>query len=111
MAFIDTLAKSGLHPFTRVTGPEIAALCGTDRFLAGIHDPTAATLHPGKLVRGLRRVALSKGVRIFENSRMTRLERQNPAIVHTAKGTMQAPVCILTINAWSASIPNSPRSW
>ena len=102
---LDTLESSGLSPFTRVTGSEIKALCGTDKFLAGIHDPTAATLHPGKLVRGLRRVALAKGIRIFENSRMLKLERQSPAIVQTAKGTMRAPVCILTLNAWSTSVP------
>ena len=36
---------------------------------------------------------------------MMRLERRNPAIVHTAKGTVRAPVGILTMNAWSASIP------
>jgi glycine/D-amino acid oxidase-like deaminating enzyme len=36
---------------------------------------------------------------------MLTLERKNPAVVRTAKGTMQAPVCILTLNAWSTSVP------
>lgn len=102
---VDNLAKSGLQPFKPVTGQDIAGLCGTDRFVAGIHDPTAATLHPGKLVRGLRRVVLARGIRIFENSRMVRLERSNPAVVHTANGTLRAPVCILTLNAWSTALP------
>lgn len=104
------LERSGLRPFTRLTGAEIESLCGTDRFLAGIHDPTAATIHPGKLVRGLRRVALARGVRIFENSPMVKLERRNPAIVRTAKGSVTAPVCILTLNAWSASLPELASS-
>lgn len=102
---VDTLAKSGVHPFREITKNEITELCGTKSFLAGIYDPTAATLHPGKLVRGLRRVVLSKGVRIFENSPMTRLERGSPAKVHTAAGTVTAPIVVLTMNAWSASIP------
>ena len=104
-SILASLEGSGLHPFNRITGPEIKTLCGTNRFLAGIYDPAAATLHPGKLVRGLRRVALAKGIRIFENSRMLKLERKHPAIVHAARGSMQAPVCILTLNAWSASLP------
>jgi glycine/D-amino acid oxidase-like deaminating enzyme len=104
-SILENLEVSGLYPFRRMSGAEIKALCGTDRFLAGIHDPTAATLHPGKLVRGLRRVALTKGIRIFENSRMMKLDRKSPAIVHTMRGMMQAPVCILTLNAWSTSLP------
>jgi len=102
---IDILAKSDVRPFREITKNEIAELCGTTSFLAGIYDPTAATLHPGKLVRGLRRVVLSKGVRIFENSPMTRLERGNPVTVHTAQGKITAPIAVLTMNAWSASIP------
>ncbi len=102
---LDDLARSDQRPFKRLTAGEIKDLCGTDRFLAGIYDPTAATLHPGKLVRGLRRVALARGIRIFENSRMAKLDRQRPAVVHTATGSMRAPVCILTLNAWSAAIP------
>lgn len=104
-SIIEELALCGRAPFTRLTRDEIAALCGTDRFLAGIHDPSAATLHPGKLVRGLRRVALARGIRIYENSRMLKLDRQRPAIVHTAGGTIRAPVCVLTLNVWSTALP------
>ncbi len=104
-SIVETLAKSGLAPFKPLDGKDIERLCGTDRFLAGIHDPTAATLHPGKLVRGLRRIALARGIRIFENSRMIRLQRTSPAIIHTETGSLKAPVCILTLNAWSAALP------
>ncbi|MEI6533830.1 MAG: FAD-binding oxidoreductase [Verrucomicrobiaceae bacterium] len=102
---LANLESSGLHPFNRLSREEIEALCGTDRFLAGIHDPSATTIHPGKLVRGLRRVALARGVRIFENSRMLKLDRRRPAVVETARGRMEAPICVLTLNAWSASLP------
>lgn len=102
---IEALAKSGLSPFREVAAKDIAELCGTTSFLAGIHDPTAATIHPGKWVRGLRRVALEKGVRIFENSPMERLDRSLPAVAHCANGSVTAPVCVLTMNAWSCAIP------
>jgi glycine/D-amino acid oxidase-like deaminating enzyme len=102
---IAALAQSGLFPFREVSNAEIAELCGTTSFLAGIHDPAAATLHPGKWVRGLRRAALAKGVRIFENSPMVQIDRGRPAKVRCAEGTVTASVCILTMNAWSCAIP------
>ena len=58
-----------MHALQRVDAAAIAALTGSDRFRAGIHDPTAATIHPGKLVRGLRRLALARGIRLYENRR------------------------------------------
>lgn len=102
---LAALEASGLSPFRRLTGRDIAQLCGTTSFLAGIHDPLAATVHPGKLVRGLRRVALARGIRIFENAAMVRLDRSDPVVVHTARGFMRAKTCVLTMNAWSTLIP------
>ncbi|MBA4099808.1 MAG: hypothetical protein C0484_23920 [Rhodospirillum sp.] len=98
-------AKHNIHVFRPLTSTEIAERTGSRSFLAGIFDPTAATLHPGKWVRGLRRVALQRGVRIFENSPMTRLERSAPPVVRTAKGSVTAARVVLTMNAWSLGLP------
>ena len=102
---VEALAQHGLAPFREVTSAEITGMTGSKAFLAGIHDPTAATIHPGKLARGLRRVVLKRGIRVYENSAMTRLERGRPAVVHTAKGSVTAARVVLTMNAWSVSIP------
>jgi glycine/D-amino acid oxidase-like deaminating enzyme len=102
---LAALATHDLHPFQPLTGAEIAQGTGSQSFLAGIHDPSAATLHPGKLVRGLRRVALQSGIRIYENSPMIRLERRSPPIVRTAKGAVTAARVVLALNAWSLGVP------
>jgi glycine/D-amino acid oxidase-like deaminating enzyme len=102
---LAALAKHDLHPFQPLTGAEIAQGTGSFSFLAGIHDPSAATLHPGKLVRGLRRAALQSGIRIYENSPMIRLERRSPPIVRTAKGAVTASRIVLALNAWSLGVP------
>lgn len=102
---LAALAKHDLAPFREIDKAEIAARTGSTSFLAGIHDPSAATLHPGKWVRGVRRVALKFGVRIYENSPMTRLQRSAPPVVRTAKGAITATRVILTMNAWSLAIP------
>jgi glycine/D-amino acid oxidase-like deaminating enzyme len=98
-------AKHDIRVFRPLTSAEIAERTGSRSFLAGIYDPTAATLHPGKWVRGLRRVALQRGVRIFENTAMTRLERSVPPVVRTAKGSVTAAKVMLTMNAWSLGLP------
>ncbi|MFN4141703.1 NAD(P)/FAD-dependent oxidoreductase [Aestuariivirga sp.] len=102
---LASLSRSGLEPFQVISSAEIAARCGTTSFRGGIYDPGAATLHPGKLVRGIRRVALARGVRIFENSPMRRLQQNVPAVVETATGRMTARTVILTMNAWSLMFP------
>jgi glycine/D-amino acid oxidase-like deaminating enzyme len=102
---LATLAAANRFPFREVTREEISAMTGTDRFLAGIHDPSAGTIHPGKLVRGLRRVALGLGVAIHENTPMTRLIRRPKPAVVTPGGVVRAERVILALNAWSLAVP------
>ena len=102
---LSNLAKQNQHPFRTLTSAEIAERTGSRSFLAGIYDPTAAIIHPSKWVRGLRRVALEMGVRIYENTAMTRLERTSPPVVHVAKGKVTAERVVLAMNAWSLGIP------
>lgn len=102
---LKDLADHDIHPFREIGTAAIREMTGSDRFLAGIHDPQAATLHPGKLVRGLRRSALKRGVTIYENSPMTSLARSSPPAVSTARGKVQADKIILAMNAWSLAIP------
>ncbi|WP_162916753.1 NAD(P)/FAD-dependent oxidoreductase [Dongia deserti] len=102
---LAALAKHNLAPFTPMSAEEIAARTGSRSFLAGIFDPTAATVHPGKLARGLRRVALQAGIRIYENSPMVRLESRPSPLVHTPAGRIAAQRVVLTLNAWSTLLP------
>ncbi|MFT3989121.1 FAD-dependent oxidoreductase [Aestuariivirga sp.] len=102
---LATLARHDLHPFRGIDAPTITAMTGSQSFMGGIYDPEACTLHPGKLVRGLRRAALRRGIAIYENSPMTELKRASPVEVITAKGSITAERVVLTMNAWSLAIP------
>ena len=108
-AWENTLAKldqAGLAPFERLDAAEVARRSGSDTHLAGVFEPTAAVVHPGYLVRGLRRVAIERGVRIFEGSPMTRIERASGRPqVRTAGGRVTAERVVLAINAWAARLP------
>ncbi|RUY94657.1 FAD-dependent oxidoreductase, partial [Mesorhizobium sp. M7A.F.Ca.CA.002.15.1.1] len=72
---LNKLAAHGYVPARRVSRDEIAAMAGTTSHLGGAFDASSATVHPGFLVRGLRRAALKRGVRIYEKSPMKRFSR------------------------------------
>lgn len=102
---LNKLAAHGYVPARRVSRPEIAAMAGTTSHLGGAFDASSATVHPGFLVRGLRRAALNRGVRIYEKSPMKRFSRRGKLTVETAKGTVSCGKVVLAMNAWSGAIP------
>jgi len=71
----------------------------------------SAIVQPARLARGLRRVALERGVRIFERSMVTGLDRSRPAVVRTEHGAVKADQVVLTIGAWAAGWPGFRRSF
>jgi glycine/D-amino acid oxidase-like deaminating enzyme len=70
-AWSDVLAfceRLGVRAFEPLEPREVARRTGSPVHLGGVREPVAATVHPGLLVRGLRRVALAHGVRIHEDA-------------------------------------------
>lgn len=105
------LQAHDLPSYRTLPPDEVAQRAGSARHLAGVYSPMAATVHPGKLVRGLRRVALQMGVRIHERSPMRELRHGPPAVVHTPCGRVSAGKLVLAINAWMAeAVPAFERS-
>ena len=47
-------------------------------------------MQPAALVRGLRRVALAMGVRIFEHTRVTGFSRARPVVLRAGRATLTA---------------------
>lgn len=101
---IERLAQFGQHPFVELTAAELAERLGSRRFIGGVHEASVATVQPAKLARALRTVALRRGVRIFERTEMTRLDRASPSVVHTVAGAVASPVVVIAMNAWGARV-------
>jgi putative aminophosphonate oxidoreductase len=97
---VEELEGYGERPFERLEPAEVARRAGSDRHLAGIFEPTAATVQPALLARGLRRVALEQGVRIFEHSPVKGLGRERPLRVRTDRGSVTAERVVLGMGAW-----------
>ncbi|MFQ5830425.1 MAG: NAD(P)/FAD-dependent oxidoreductase, partial [Candidatus Methylomirabilia bacterium] len=71
---------------------------------------TAATVQPALLARGLRRVALERGVYVCEGSPMTGLDRTRPPRVRTPRGTVAAKSLVLALNAWATRFSELRRA-
>ncbi len=81
---------------------EMRAEVASPTYLGGLWDHTGAALvHPGRLARGLRDAAIAAGVRVFEHSPATRLERTGAGVdVHLAGATVRARRVLLATSAY-----------
>ena len=107
---VTRLEQLGERPFMPLEPEEVARRAASPVHLAGVFEPTAATVHPGRLVRGLRRACLQRGVRVFEHSPMRTLDRTNPPRVRSANGGVRAKRVVLALNAWTAQLPELRRA-
>jgi len=104
----DTSAKSAVAAAARVgrpdqaialTSDEVAERISSPVFRGGVFYPDGATVHPGLLVRALRRAALDAGVRLHEGTRVTGLRAGSPNELQTPGGTLRASEVVLATNA------------
>ena len=82
---------------------EMAEALGSSRYFGGYRDRGAAHLHPLNFCLGLARAAESEGARIFEKSRVVRVEPAqagHPARVVTPTGVVTADDVVLAGNGY-----------
>ena len=93
-----------------LTPDEVAQRVSSPVFRSGVFYPECATVHPGLLVRALRRAALDAGVTIHEESPVTAVHAGSPNELQTPGGTVRAPEVVLATNAaltgWSPASHN-----
>jgi glycine/D-amino acid oxidase-like deaminating enzyme len=102
-------ARAGEQPFEILSAEEVQRRTGSPVHLGAAYEAGAATVQPALLARGLRRVAASRGVRIFERSPMVELDREG-GVVRTRSGSVQAGAIVLATGAWLAGIPELKRA-
>jgi glycine/D-amino acid oxidase-like deaminating enzyme len=110
-AVVDLSERLGADVFEPVAGTDAARRAGSPVHIAGVFERSAATVQPAALARGLRRVALELGVRIFEGTRVAEFSRELPLRVKIAGGgRLAADKLVLATNAWAAAVPELRRS-
>lgn len=106
---VNACEARGAHPFESLSRREVCDRTGANVNLGGVFERCAATVQPALLARGLRRVALAKGVRIFEHSPMVALDR-HAGIVRTPKGAVRAETVVLAMNAYAVKVRELRRA-
>ncbi len=102
--------KLGVGPYRRISPADMARRSGSAEHRAGVLDVCAATVQPAILARGLRRVALASGVRLFEGTRALSFGRRSPIRVRTERGSVTADRLVIATNAWAAGIRELSRA-
>ncbi len=92
-----------------LTAAEVRARCDSASFRGGAFMRDGASVQPARLVRGLRRVLLERGVTIHEGTAVTRLEPGPPALAVTPKGMVRARHAVIAVNAWATGWPELRR--
>ena len=73
-------------------------------FLCGALEAAGGTLHPGKLMLGLRRAALQAGIRIYEQTPVLQVQEGVRATMRTPRGTLRADRLVMASNAYTREI-------
>jgi gamma-glutamylputrescine oxidase len=86
-----------------VNHEELRTLVASERYTTGIHDSASGHLNPYKYTLGLGAAASRAGVRIFENSWVTKLDIARDAntdsVARTAQGSVRARHLLIAGNA------------
>ena len=82
-----------------ISAREVQRHCASPVFRAGVYFPSAATVHPGRLVRALRAAALARGIRIYERTRMEGYDPGPTIRLRVAGGQILAREVVLATNA------------
>jgi glycine/D-amino acid oxidase-like deaminating enzyme len=89
-----------------LSAAEVRARCSSPAFRGGAFMRDGAVIQPARLVRGLRRVLLERGVTIHEGTAVTGLDGANAV---TAHGRVRASQAVLAVNAWGIGWPQLRR--
>ncbi len=87
-----------------VEGPEFRRLVHSERFRAALATKLTSIVNPGKLARGMARVAESLGVAIHEGTRVVRLEPGRPVRVVAERGEVEAAQAVLATNGYTPQL-------
>jgi glycine/D-amino acid oxidase-like deaminating enzyme len=101
-AAVAAAAQVGIPDARLLSADETRAELNSPLYLGGAIDPTWGIVNPIKVVDGLRQVATTAGVKIFEHTPVTAIDGTGCNVrVKTPTGTVVGDKVILATNAYS----------
>lgn len=105
---LRTCEELGATPFVELSlDQEHERLPGSNVFGAAF-EAVCGAVDPGRLVDGLRRAALERGVRLYENTPVLDVNRVDHRVT-CPQGTISARQTVIATNAWLARLPELRR--
>jgi glycine/D-amino acid oxidase-like deaminating enzyme len=99
---LEEAAANGLgETYLPQTPEQVRERCDSPVFRDGSFSTHAAHVQPARLARGLRRMLLEGGVRIFEDTPVGRFRAGSPVVAETPHGSVRAGRAVLGVNAWA----------
>lgn len=95
------LQTHNLNSWQQVEQSSLAECTGSFAHLRGIYSRFGGSVHPGKLVRGLARIAESMGVKIYENTPLQGFQSSDNVTISTNKANIVAKRLVFATNAWT----------
>ena len=106
--YVDTARHLGVPDMAQpLTPADVAQYCRSPVFRGGVYLPEGANLHPGLMVRALRKAVMEAGVEIYENTPMADLDKSAPIRIRTPNGQVIAREVVLATNCELASLPEN----
>lgn len=99
----ELLASWGL-PIQYLHGKDLTERLRAEGAVGATFDSSTGRLHGLDLLHGLRGVLLSRGVEIYEESPVVRIDEGKEHVVSTPSGTVRAPAMVLATNGYTPSL-------
>ncbi|MGH2529545.1 MAG: NAD(P)/FAD-dependent oxidoreductase [Actinomycetota bacterium] len=108
---VETARRVGADDvYVELSEEEVADRCRSPIFRGGVSMPSAAHVQPARLARGLRRVLLERGVRIFEGTPVLRFRGGSRAEADTPGSRVTAGSAIVGLGAYAARLRRFRRA-
>ncbi|HEX7292486.1 MAG TPA: FAD-binding oxidoreductase [Conexibacter sp.] len=106
---LEATRALGRDVYRRVEADELERRLGSSIHRMGLHDPHGGSVHPARLARGLRRAALKRGAKVFEQSPVLEVLAGADVRVRCERGVVRAEQIVMAANAWMAHLDDFRR--
>jgi glycine/D-amino acid oxidase-like deaminating enzyme len=107
---LDTYRRFGLDDhYQLLSESDAKARVNVAGSLGAVFTPNCATIHPGKLARGLARTVERLGGTIYEQTEVTSFTEGSSPALHTANGDIRAGVIVLAGESYLSQLRQVDR--
>lgn len=103
-SLIKDLNENQINSWERLSQEKVQLLTGSKKFIDGYYSPIGGSLQPALLVRGLKKTAENKGIKIYEKSAALSYKGKKEIIIKTKEGSIKCNKLIIAMNAWAPSL-------